>query len=444
MTTGKPLPPDAPTSRELWFPLAYCWLLMLVTFSAPGRESPRDDGSLDVIGLSKLAVRGCIVVALGYGLLRAWGHRRRAVVVWCFAPFAAFLAWSLVTAGWSAFKAVSLGQWGSLVGQVLLAATIALRWKGPADTSAVLRHLCLALIAVSAFLAGIDLFVSHDLSGLNREDYLSDASTGLVHPTSAGATGSLGVVILVACRLLWGWRWTRLLFFPGLLACGTLLMLSHSRMALAMTGAALGLAFLRYTGARTISGSVIAVVLLGIGYLVYDPGLSNVDRGRKELTAYWRRGETDEQMSSLNGRGDLWDAVWLEFTRSPVVGHGYFMTCSNGLLDVWSGPSVRTAHNFVLQVAVSTGLIGLALFTWAMVRPLRATARELIWGDAEAGRLGAFLLLLGLWYLGWGQLCESFMGPVQPESVVFYCLFGLAVGQVNRIPGTTNAVEGNG
>ena len=75
-----------------------------------------------------------------------------------------------------------------------------------------------------------------------------------------------------------------------------------------------------------------------------------------------------------------------------------------------------------------------ALESGPAVRPLRAAARELR-GGGEAGKLGAFLLLLGVWYLGWGQLCESFMGPVQPESVVFYCLFGLAISQVRRVPG---------
>lgn len=435
MTNGKPLPaidarPAGPSPLRL--PLVCCWLLMLVTFSAPGRESPKDDGSLDVIGLSKLAVRGFVIVVMARELVKCWAHRQRAVVVWCFTPFAAFLGWALVTAAWSPLKAVSLGQWGSLLAQVLLAAAIALRWSGPRDTATLIRHLCLALAAVSAILTAID-FVSHDLSGLNRDDFQIEASNGIVHPTSAGATGSLGIVMLIAARLLWGWGWVRAFLVPGLIACTALLFLSHSRMALAMTGVALGLAFLRYTSAQLLAGAVVSIAMLGVAYLVFDPGLTEVDRGRKELTTYWRRGETDEQMSSLNGRGELWDAVWVEFTRSPIVGHGYFLTARTGLLDVWSGPSVRTAHHFVLQVMVSTGLIGLVLFAWGLIRPLRAAAREL-GGDGEAGRLGALLLLFGLWYLGWGQLCESFMGPVQPESVVFYCLFGLAVGQVRRAP----------
>ena len=44
--------------------------------------------------------------------------------------------------------------------------------------------------------------------------------------------------------------------------------------------------------------------------------------------------------------------------------------------------------------------------------------------------VAAFLLLMGGWFLAWGQLSESFMGPVQPESLVFFVLLGLGLGQV--------------
>ena len=439
LPAGAELETLPPEQSGLRLPILCCWLLMLVTFSAPGRESPRDSGGLDVIGLSKLGVRIFVVLALAHEIAKHWNHRRRPVVAWCFAPFAAFVGWSLITTAWSPLMTISLGQWGGLLGQTLLAAVIALRWSGPRDTSTLLRHLCLALAGVSAILTAVDFF-SHDLSGLNREDFQTEASNGMVHPTSAGATGSLGVVMLVAARLLWGWTWVRAFLFPGLLACAALLFLSHSRMALAMTGVALGLAFLRYTGAQFLSGSLVAATILGVGYLAYDPGLTEVDHARKELNSYWRRGETDEQMSSLNGRGDLWEAVWSEFGHSPILGHGYFLTSRTGILDVWSGPAVRTAHNVLLQVLASTGAIGFGLFLWALFRPMRAAAREFS-GGGEAGKLGAFLFLFGVWYFGWGQLCESFLGPVQPESVVFYCLLGLAVSQVRRVPEPPISVE---
>lgn len=438
-TNGKP--PGAPASG-LGVPLACCWLLVLVTFSLPGRDSPRNTNGMDVIALAKLVVRGGVVLLLARELVRGWGTPRGRVVVWCFTPFAVFTGWALVTVAWSAMPVISAGQWGSLLAQLLLAAVVALKWTGPADTSRLLRHLTLALVVVSGLLVAVHL-VDPLLSGLSREDFEEETSNGLVHPTSAGATSSLGLVLLVTARLLWGWRWAKVALVPGILACGVLLELAHSRMALVMAVVVLGVAFVRYTGASLLAGAAVAASVLAAAYLAADPGLTVVEDVNHEITAYMRRGETNEQMEQFNGRGPLWEAIWSEFLHSPLVGQGYFLTTRSGWVYVWNVPGVRTAHNFGLQVLASTGIIGAALFLWALGRPVLAAAGALR-GPGEALRLRAFLLLLALWYFGWGQMCESFTGPVQPESVVFYCLLGLAVAQVRRIPTPTPPAEVNG
>ena len=60
---------------------------------------------------------------------------------------------------------------------------------------------------------------------------------------------------------------------------------------------------------------------------------------------------------------------------------------------------------------------------------MAAAGRDL-GGKRGTVRLAVFLTVIGLWYMGWGQLCESFMGPVQPEAVVFFTVLGLAIGAV--------------
>jgi O-antigen ligase len=111
------------------------------------------------------------------------------------------------------------------------------------------------------------------------------------------------------------------------------------------------------------------------------------------------------------------------------MGHGYFVTSKTGEIDIWDGPSNHTAHNVLLQVLVTTGAIGTVLFLWGLFQPL------VIYGNSLPGvdrrwKLATFLGVLGIWYFGWGQLCASFMGPVRPESVVFFALLGLALGSV--------------
>ncbi|MGD0901128.1 MAG: hypothetical protein ABR915_25135, partial [Thermoguttaceae bacterium] len=47
---------------------------------------------------------------------------------------------------------------------------------------------------------------------------------------------------------------------------------------------------------------------------------------------------------------------------------------------------------------------------------------------ARGGRpLPLLLAIVAAWFLGWGTLNSSFMGPIEQESVVFFALLGLAV-----------------
>lgn len=422
--------------RSLWLPLACLWLLTLITFSAPGREGPAATGSLDLIGLAKLAVRGVTLVTLPYYLFRHWTLPRRRVVTWCLLPFGLYLGWAIVSVAWSALKPVSLGQAGGLAALLLLTASVGVGWSGPASTERLLRHLSLALLGVSAIILAAHL-IDRDLSGLNRENFsdIENASAGIVHPTSAGATASLGLVILVAARLLWDWKWPRALLVPGLFLHVPVLLLANSRTAIGM-GAAVLLPMLCFFSNRTLL-AVAALVLsaIGIVYLAADPRMEVAEDAFGETATFLKRGETAEQLTSLTGRTALWEAVWKEFCDSPLIGHGYFVTSAKGELDVWSGPANRTAHNVVLQVLVTTGVVGCLLFLWALGRPALAAARRIV-ADREQHPLGWLLLMLAVWYAGWGMLCESFMGPIQPESVTFFTMFGLALAAAAPREGT--------
>jgi O-antigen ligase len=172
--------------------------------------------------------------------------------------------------------------------------------------------------------------------------------------------------------------------------------------------------------------AVLAISSLGAVYLCLDPALQIIEMALGSTRHYLMRNESVESLQSLTGRTELWSAVWVEALKAPLHGCGYFVTSQNGLLDVWSGPANRTAHNFALQVFVSTGLIGLLLFAWGLGRIARCAARNLPC-SAEGRQLGKLLLVLACWYAGWSQLCASFMGPIQPESIVFFCCLGLSL-----------------
>jgi O-antigen ligase len=405
------------------------WLLMLMIFSVPNRESPTGIGDLDLIAVAKLVAR---VVSIGLLMWVVWfasvSDQRRRLVFWAMTPFGLYVAFALASTLWSPLKGQSLGQAGGLLAIYLLAVALALTVDDQRRTERTLFHLVAALTFVSTVLLAAD-FVSHDFSGLNRDSGVEDGSFGLLHPTASGATASLGLVLLVACWLLWAWPWASRLLLPGIVVHVVILDLAASRTAdgmalLVLVAMLLTLVPREWLGVVLLAGSTAVAV-----YLAIDPHLNVVETLVASGAGYASRGESAASISTLTGRTALWEKVWGEFLKSPLIGHGYFVSSATGELDVWSGPANRTAHNLVLQALVSTGVVGAGLLLWGLGRPARFVPLALRGGE-HARSVAALALLVTLWFLGWTQLSESFLGPVRPESVVWFVTVGIVVGNL--------------
>lgn len=413
------------SGRLLRVPLVSIWILLAATFTLPGRIGPESVESIDALALLKVGVRGLVFGALALSFLMLRRNASRAGARPGFALFGAFVLWSWVSCLWSPLPAFSGGQALTLSTLFLLAVTVALAWTSGDDTSVVLRHLCIACLAVCAALLAVHV-VNPRLSGLERISG-GQGATGLLHPTKVGGTASLGLVLTVACRLNWEWRWTRVLLPPALAVFPIVMLMAASRTALLLAIVLVvllvcGMGSRRWLGALVLVGS-----LAGIAYPLADPGLAAARRAVSASKDYALRGEPIERLKQLNGRTALWAALWQSFLEAPFVGRGYFVTSKDAKVDVWSGPENRLAHNLWLQVATSTGVIGLGLFLAGLWRPVAAAARRLSTSD-EGRRLRRLAVVLGAWYLGWGTVSESFMGALSPESVLAFSLLGLIAG----------------
>ncbi len=186
-----------------------------------------------------------------------------------------------------------------------------------------------------------------------------------------------------------------------------------------------------WKGNRVALAAVVAAFsATAITYAAMDPEFSLVSDLVGSTAQYLSRGESAETLQTLTGRTELWQVVWESMLQSPVVGYGYHVTTADGILDVWGRPAFRTAHNLPLHIVASTGLVGAGLFVFGLARPIRRAAATL-GRNAERRRLGQLLVIVGGWFVGWCLLSESFMGPLQPESVFFFASLGLAVGQAS-------------
>jgi uncharacterized membrane protein YhaH (DUF805 family) len=113
------------------------WLLMLVTFSVPGREGPLSIATLDWIALLTVGTRAVVFVALSTVVVRRWHAPNRPGILRLLWPLFAFAVWAVASTLWSPLPAVTLGQAFTTGVLLLLAAAIAVEWRDESDTSAV-------------------------------------------------------------------------------------------------------------------------------------------------------------------------------------------------------------------------------------------------------------------------------------------------------------------
>ena len=434
------------------------WLLSaamaIVSFSLLQRQM-----GLDLIGVSKLAIRLAAATWLG-GLwwlrcVRAWQQtslrcerlhglrcncRSRWLTGGCFTtpimlPWLAFLAWSMITLLYSPLKIVSAGQWLGLAALILMAGEIAVRRLDPVTTIvrlyAVLVAYCVMVLVVHA--------IDPNASGINR-DILNEGTTGFVHPTAAGATSSLAALLGVLIGLF-GWTRRHVLLSASLAINLAVLYLSSSRASLGMLAITLTLAVVFVTSWRLRGRLMLIAGVALVAAMLIAPGGRWLDDRLDGIESYLMRGQSTDQLQQASGRAEMWTAVWDQYLDSPLVGHGYFVTSAKGELDVWNRLSNHDAHHLILQVLVSTGIVGAALFLWALWRPAVYLFRRLPSPfrnpptDHPEQPLLAIFTLTAIWFAGWSQTCVTFLGPIRPESVVFFTLLGLlSADQINRSP----------
>jgi O-antigen ligase len=418
-------PPLAPPSLAdlrprgplFWAVVACMPVLMINAFDIPGRETAKDAASLDPLGLVKLATRFGSLLLLGCLVAARSEDTRRGAVLARLVPYGVFVLWALASASWSALPQFAVGQ---AIGQCVLwsvALAVGLCGRGVVATSAVLGSLTLATLAFST----VTLACRLALPGLCPLDRGAD---GMIHPTTAASAGSLGAVLLIACRLIWNWRWTRPVLVPGLMIHLALIYFAANRTSLALT-VLIGFALLAVFGDRKLAAAaVVAGCLCGAIYLSLDPQLNAVESGLGSTAKYVQRGSGSD-LKDLSGRSELWQVIWRSYRESPWMGHGYMVSSAKGELYAWYAWGNWTAHNVVLQALVSTGAVGLVLLAGGVLVPVLVLVRGRPRGHAR--KVAWFAAYLGLWFVVWGMFNESFLGPVEPEPIVFFTTLGLIV-----------------
>jgi O-antigen ligase len=186
--------------------------------------------------------------------------------------------------------------------------------------------------------------------------------------------------------------WSRLramdgiLFYGATVPCLAVLLLSQSRMsfaALCLLGYFYHFATPRRASLIVLTGAAAFFIALGI--LSYEDDI---------LSLLSRSGRASE-VTTLSGRLAIWGVVLKLIGMNPLFGWGY--ASATQVLMQYTGEvgfnSISQAHNMMLQLTLTTGVIGALLFVVAVVDFfLRCYVNQ----RRDALTLMLFILVIGL------------------------------------------------
>lgn len=401
------------------------FVLMVVTVSTPFASQT---GAI-ILSTAKMQILKLFTRSLSATLLLTTvflvSYRKNGVpFLLRYCPLILYGTWALASCTWSANPRETINQGGSFGILILLSFAISYRWDNHRDTEHVLKTVAYMLLTLSCTLI-LMRFLAPKYGALTRE------ANGLMHSTAASATASLGFLIVLLSRLVWDWKWsTKLFWVNSVIQLGTVL-LSGNRFSILITGLVGGLSVFFLLRRDRVATIALLFGIAGTTYLVADPSGKLVESGLKEVGVFVSQGQTNEQLRTLSGRTEMWAEILNSFEDAPWKGHGYFISSKTGQLLVWDIWGNWTAHNVWLQLLVTTGIIGAVIFGLHLLVLLSTMIQLSNRQTSGERKYLVFFIFIGLWYLLWGLLNSSIFGPTSPETVVFFVVTGLLLGQRN-------------
>jgi exopolysaccharide production protein ExoQ len=339
-TITRPTPPGAVVDRW-WLPVSALLLVVASDYAWRVRDPAYTlSGQPDVAVLVELASYVAVGAFLMVVVLEPPGRARPdplLVMVWGFSVTAA------ASAIYAPTPMFALARGGQLLVACLLCQAVARQARAAQLHGLV--HAYIVLCVASVF---VGLAVSFPPVALEPERF----NFLYVHPVGAGTILGLGLVCVVGylvasdpARAGPVWPWWAYAGASLFIGFGLVLTITRSAIAAATVG-------------------IVVMVVVGVGrkqrldLFVFGPllGVLIVVLAGAQITELLARGQSPEQIATLNARTTLWEAAGEHFAARPFLGHGLTSARSLFLEDLGLGG----AHNAVVEVAVSNGLIGLA------------------------------------------------------------------------------------
>ena len=241
----------------------------------------------------------------------------------------------------------------------------------------------------------------HQFSDVTEPDLAGDWRGVFAHKNGAGAS----MVLLIFFGMFAYSVWSRLAGILIVVLAGIFLFFTHAKSSLNLLPVVLALSYfagrLRSTAAllALIGGAIVLINLMTVGSVMFEPMRDLVYRLLSDPT--------------YTGRDDIWRFALDHVRERPWFGFGFeafwgmpdLMTTSH--METWAYRA-SDAHNGYLNLAVTVGLVGLAVaLAWIVAQPFADYRRV----RAAENDPALTMLFLRVWIFG---LCLSGF-----ESVLF-------------------------
>lgn len=259
-------------------------------------------------------------------------------------------------------------------------------------------------VLLAAIVTKIILSLFLFAAGLDRHflpAFRGDRFSGLLSsPNSMGAQASVGALICFVFLRMASTRRGKMAYAAIGGFCFVSLLATQSRTAmLGFVTACLAVVFV-----RNRSKAVIAAILLLAAATIFWSANQSL---AIEVTS---RGQTEEQLTTLQGRTQIWNLVWRLIQRAPWFGNGYASSKAmlNKYWDVSRYEAAFHSHNMFLEALLTLGVFGTLLLLVVVIVALVKHARIIFRAQTKQGNV---------FHVGWGMICLTLMAGIAEPSV---------------------------